>query len=91
MCSGDIVPVFQEVSRDEEKPVVARLVWIVFVREFPPQHVKSDILPPFEFLEQWYSIENLSVEVPTEHGGKISVIEELIVADEAEGLVFDDI
>mgnify|MGYP003424534737 FL=1 len=64
---------------------------VVLVGQSSPQATESDVLAPLELLQQWYAVENLSVEIPRDIERGKTVVEELHVVDELEGLVLDDI
>ena len=64
---------------------------VVLVGQSAPQAAESNILAPLEFLQERYAVEDLAVEIPRDIERGKTVVEELHVVDELEGLVLDDI
>ena len=64
---------------------------VVLVGQTAPQAAESDVLAPLEFLQERYAVEDLAVEIPRDIERGKTVVEELHVVDELEGLVLDDI
>ena len=69
---------------------ILRQEGVVLVRQVTPEHVHSNILTPLQFLDQWNTVEELSVQVPRKHHRGIAVVEELHVVDEIEHLFLND-
>ena len=66
-------------------------VGVVLVGEFSPQHLHADIFTPFQLFEQWDAVEDFTVEVPTDIGRNIAVVEKLHVVDQVERVVLNDV
>ena len=64
---------------------------VVLVGQSSPQATESDVLAPLELLQQRYAVEDLAVEIPREIERGKTVVAELHVVDELEGLGLDDI
>ena len=66
-------------------------IGIILVCEISPQHLHTKILPPFEFLYQWHTIEYLAVYIPLGIYARIPIIEKLHIINKVKGSRLNDI
>ena len=64
---------------------------VVLVGKVTPQALHTYVFSPLQLLEQWYTVEDFSIEVPAYVQACIAVVEELHVVDKVECSVLNNI
>ena len=82
-----------EVAREVEKAGVGVAAGsrIVLVAELSPKEVETDGFAPLEATKQGDAVEDLAVQVPLDHGLRVTVVEKLEGRDEHESVVHDEV